>query len=199
MTRTALGRAHPSHRMSSQPSPPPARSTRDAGTLCVSPSETTLYEMVDYVARPQLVHSFMISACRYLSGLCAGCSHEAVDVPQRACASSLSRDKEHMMDLSAAMTKTMLADAEVMHGLGPVPLLQRQSAVESRWTRTVPTSRESARKAFRKVRFCPHQKWMPPSAMPNAQFDSRALWGEMRFYRARPRSDLGEASCPSSA
>ena len=60
------------------------------------------------------------------------------------------------------MTKTMLDDAEVMHGLGPVPLLQRQSAVESRWTRTVPTSRESARKAFRKVRFCPHQKWMPP-------------------------------------
>ena len=55
------------------------------------------------------------------------------------------------------MTKTMLGDAEVMHGLGPVPLLQRQSAVESRWTRTVPTSRESARKAFRKVRFCPRQ------------------------------------------
>ena len=57
------------------------------------------------------------------------------------------------MESSAAMTKTMLGDAEVMHGLGPVPLLQRQSAVESRWTRTVPTSRESARKAFRKVRF----------------------------------------------
>ena len=66
------------------------------------------------------------------------------------------------MESSAAMTKTMRDDAEVMHGLGPVPLLQRQSAVESRWTRTVPTSRESARKAFRKVRFCPHQKWMPP-------------------------------------
>ena len=47
------------------------------------------------------------------------------------------------------MTTTMLDDAEVMHGLGPVPLLQRQSAVESRWTRTVPTSRESARKIFR--------------------------------------------------
>ena len=44
------------------------------------------------------------------------------------------------------MTTTMLDDAEVMHGLGPVPLLQRQSAVESRWTRTVPTSRESARR-----------------------------------------------------
>ena len=66
------------------------------------------------------------------------------------------------MESSAAMTKTMLDDAEVMHGLGPVPLLQRQSAVESRWTRTVPISRESAIKAFRKVRFCPHQKWMPP-------------------------------------
>ena len=47
------------------------------------------------------------------------------------------------------MTTTMLDDAEVMHGLGPVPLLQRQSAVESRWTRTVPTLRESARKIFR--------------------------------------------------
>ena len=57
------------------------------------------------------------------------------------------------MDLSAAMTKMMLADAEVMHGLGPVPLLQRQSAVESRWTRTVPTSRESARKSFPKGPF----------------------------------------------
>ena len=54
----------------------------------------------------------------------------------------MSRDKEHMMESSAAMTKTMLDDAEVMHGLGPVPLLQRQSAVESRWTRTVPKSRE---------------------------------------------------------
>ena len=63
------------------------------------------------------------------------------------------------MESSAAVTKTMLGDAEVMHGLGPVPLLQRQSAVESRWTRTVPTSRESARKAFRKVRFCPSPKW----------------------------------------
>ena len=68
---------------------------------------------------------------------------------QRACAQAVSRDKEHMMESSAAMTKTMRDDAEVMHGLGPVPLLQRQSAVESRWTRTVPTSRESARKAFR--------------------------------------------------
>ena len=93
--------------------------------------------------------------CTYLSGLYAGCSHEAVDVPQRACASSLSRDKEHMMESSAAMTKTMLDDAEVMHGLGPVPLSQRQSAVESRWTRTVPISRESARKAFRKSVFVP--------------------------------------------
>ena len=60
------------------------------------------------------------------------------------------------MESSAAMTKTMLGDAEVMHGLGPVPLLQWQSAVdvESRWMRTVPTSRESARKAFGNVRFC---------------------------------------------
>ena len=57
------------------------------------------------------------------------------------------------MESSAAMTKTMLDDAEVMHGLGPVPLLQRQSAVESRWTRTVPTSRESARKIFPKGPF----------------------------------------------
>ena len=32
--------------MSSQPSPPPARSTRDAGTFCACPSETTLYEVV---------------------------------------------------------------------------------------------------------------------------------------------------------
>ena len=47
------------------------------------------------------------------------------------------------------MTKTMLGDAEVMPGLGPVPLLQRQSASESRWTRPVPTSREAA---FRNVR-----------------------------------------------
>ena len=57
------------------------------------------------------------------------------------------------MESSAAMTKTMLDDAEVMHGLGPVPLLQRQSADESRWTRTVPTSRESARKIFPKGPF----------------------------------------------
>ena len=57
------------------------------------------------------------------------------------------------MESSAAMTKTMRGDAEVMHGLGPVPLLQRQSAVESRWTRTVPTSRESARKIFRERQF----------------------------------------------
>ena len=49
------------------------------------------------------------------------------------------------------MTETMLGDAEVMPGLGPVPLLQRQSASESRWTRPVPTSREAA---FRIVRFC---------------------------------------------
>ena len=82
---------------------------------------------------------------------------------QRACASSLSRDKEHMMESSAAMTKTMLGDAEVMHGLGPVPLLQRQSAVESRWTRTVPTSRESARNKYRErpvLYLSP--KWMAP-------------------------------------
>ena len=46
------------------------------------------------------------------------------------------------------MTTTMLGEAEVVPGLGPVPLLQRKSAVESRWTRTVPTSRESARKIF---------------------------------------------------
>ena len=63
------------------------------------------------------------------------------------------------MESSAAVTKTMLGDAEVMHGLGPVPLLQRQSAVESRWTRTVPTSRESARKAFGNVRFWSSPKW----------------------------------------
>ena len=49
------------------------------------------------------------------------------------------------------MTKTMPGDAEVMPGLGPVPLLQRQSASESRWTRPVPTSREAA---FGIVRFC---------------------------------------------
>ena len=46
------------------------------------------------------------------------------------------------------MTKTMLGDAEVMPGLGPVPLLQRQSASESRWTPTVPTSREAAEGGF---------------------------------------------------
>ena len=101
----------------------------------------------------QYAHSVTCGECAHLSGVCAGCSHEAVDVPQRA--SSLSRDKEHMMESSAAMTKTRLAwrldDAEVMHGLGPVPLSQRQSAVESRWTRTVPTSREAA---FRNGRFC---------------------------------------------
>ena len=54
-----------------------------------------------------------------------------------------------MIQSSAAMTETMLGDAEVMPGLGPVPLLQRQSASESRWTRPVPTSRESASKSFR--------------------------------------------------
>ena len=74
-----------------------------------------------------------------------------MDEPQRSCAPSLSRDMEQMIQSSAAMTKTMLGDAEVMPGLGPVPLLQRQSASESRWTPTVPTSREAA---FRIVRFC---------------------------------------------
>ena len=48
---------------------------------------------------------------------------------------------------------TMLGEAKVMPGLGPVPLLQRKSAAESRWTRTVPTSRESARKIFPKGPF----------------------------------------------
>ena len=60
---------------------------------------------------------------------------------------------DQMIQSSAAMTETMLGDAEVMPGLGPVPLLQRQSASESRWTRTVPTSRESARKIFPKGPF----------------------------------------------
>ena len=55
---------------------------------------------------------------------------------------------DQMIQSSAAMTETMLGDAEVMPGLGPVPLLQRQSASESRWTRPVPTSRESASKSF---------------------------------------------------
>ena len=50
MTRTALGRAHLAHRMSSQPSPPPARSTRHAGTLCAWPSETMLHEVVSVVS-----------------------------------------------------------------------------------------------------------------------------------------------------
>ena len=45
---------------------------------------------------------------------------------------------------SAAMMKTLPDEADMMPGLGPVPLLQRQSASESRWTRTVPTSREAA-------------------------------------------------------
>ena len=71
-----------------------------------------------------------------------------MDEPQRSCALSLSRDMEQMIQSSAAMTKTMLGDAEVMRGLGPVPLLQRQSASESRWTRPVPTSREAAGGGF---------------------------------------------------
>ena len=48
------------------------------------------------------------------------------------------------------MMETLPDEADLMPGLGPVPLLQRQSASESRWTRTVPTSRESARKIFPK-------------------------------------------------
>ena len=55
---------------------------------------------------------------------------------------------DQMIQSSAAMTETMLGDAEVMPGLGPVPLLQRQSASESRWTRPVPTSREAAGGGF---------------------------------------------------
>ena len=93
--------------------------------------------------------------CAYLSGLSADCSHEAVDEPQRSCAPSLSRDMEQMIQSSAAMTKTMLGDAEVMPGLGPVrvPLLQRQSASESRWTPTVDGADISREAAFRIVRF----------------------------------------------
>ena len=51
------------------------------------------------------------------------------------------------------MMKTLPDEADMMPGLGPVPRLQRQSASESRWTRTVPTSRESARKIFRERPF----------------------------------------------
>ena len=36
------------------------------------------------------------------------------------------------------MTETLPDEAGTMPGLGPVPLLQRQSASNSRWTRTVP-------------------------------------------------------------
>ena len=62
---------------------------------------------------------------------------------------------DQMIQSSAAMTETMLGDAEVMPGLGPVPLLQRQSASESRWTRTVPSSRErrEREKSFRERPF----------------------------------------------
>ena len=67
---------------------------------------------------------------------------------QRSCAPSLSSDMNQMIQSSAAMTATMLGDAEVMPGLGPVPLLQRQSASESRWKRPVPTSREAAEGGF---------------------------------------------------
>ena len=52
---------------------------------------------------------------------------------------------------SAAMMKTLPDETDMMPGLGPVPLLQRQSASESRWTWTVlrhRSSRESARKIF---------------------------------------------------
>ena len=42
-------------------------------------------------------------------------------------------------DDAALSEDERLGEAEVMPGLGPVPLLQRMSAVESRWTRTVPT------------------------------------------------------------
>ena len=41
-------------------------------------------------------------------------------------------------------------DAEVMPGLGPVPLLQRKSAAESRWMRPVPpTIAQEREKGFR--------------------------------------------------
>ena len=36
------------------------------------------------------------------------------------------------------MMETLPDEAGTMPGLGPVPLLQRQSASDSRWTRTVP-------------------------------------------------------------
>ena len=36
------------------------------------------------------------------------------------------------------MTETLPDEAGTMPGLGPVPLLERQSASNSRWTRTVP-------------------------------------------------------------
>ena len=87
----------------------------------------------------------------------------------------------------AAMTKTMLGDAEVMHGLGPVPLLQRQSAVESRWTRTVPTSRESARQIFRSGTsvFAPHQNGSRPACCDMCHVCGTGGAGARRDYRFR--------------
>ena len=51
--------------------------------------------------------------------------------------------------------ETLPDDADLMPGLDPVPLLQRQSASESRWTRTAYRYRdsESARKIFRERPF----------------------------------------------
>ena len=76
------------------------------------------------------------------------------------------------------MTTTMLGEAEVMPGLGPAPLLQRKSAVESRWTRTVPTSRE---KTFRE---CPFLSPGEMEVAPVCYFYRYAGPGESKHPRA---------------
>ena len=86
---------------------------------------------------------------------------------------------EQMIQSSAAMTKTMLGDAEVMPGLGPVPLLQRQSASESRWTRPVPTSRESARENLSGMGVkCNHPNWKEPNVYSGGPRKYPQLWAE---------------------
>ena len=137
MTRTTLGRAHLSHRMSSQPYQPPARSTRDAGTLCVSPSETTLYEVVHCGTSTARVRIVVVARQGAHDGVERGddhddawqCRSDARPRPRPPCRFCSGR-------------------ARLSHG-GRGRCRHRERARE---------------KSFRKVRICISPKWKPPVA-----------------------------------
>ena len=106
---------------------------------------------------------------RHVSFESCDAGNGTVACDQSSRAPSLATDTWQVRWASAAMMKTLPDEADMMPGLGPVPLLQRQSASGSRWTRTVPTSRESARKTFGNVRFCLSPKWKSPRGTSRAE------------------------------